>query len=253
MNRLHIECLGSGKPLVLLHGWSMHSGIWYSFAEKLAEDHEVVCVDLPGHGFSPPMADFTITSVAKAILQRLDYEEFSILGWSMGASIGIEMARIAPSRVRNLLMLAGNPCFVEQAQWPGIKLQVLEQFGAELARDPDKTLMRFLGLQIKGIEDGKNLLSLIRQQVTSRPSPSVVTLQQGLDLLRHSDLRKAVLTLVCPVHLILGTHDTLVPFSLVDAIEHLKSDIKVLAVERGGHVPFLTHEKLLLDYLREVL
>lgn len=49
---LHVETLGSGAPLVLLHGWGMHGGIWSDLAAELAEHHQVHCVDLPGHGFS---------------------------------------------------------------------------------------------------------------------------------------------------------------------------------------------------------
>lgn len=49
---LHVETLGSGAPLVLLHGWGMHGGVWAEVAQQLAEEFCVHVVDLPGHGFS---------------------------------------------------------------------------------------------------------------------------------------------------------------------------------------------------------
>jgi pimeloyl-[acyl-carrier protein] methyl ester esterase len=49
---LHVETLGSGAPLVLLHGWGMHGGVWTDVAQQLAEEFCVHVVDLPGHGFS---------------------------------------------------------------------------------------------------------------------------------------------------------------------------------------------------------
>jgi pimeloyl-[acyl-carrier protein] methyl ester esterase len=49
---LHVEVTGSGEPLLLIHGWGMHGGMWGSAAERLAQDFRVIAVDLPGHGFS---------------------------------------------------------------------------------------------------------------------------------------------------------------------------------------------------------
>ena len=43
---------GQGQPLVLLHGWAMHAGIFGPLLDTLADDFELHLVDLPGHGRS---------------------------------------------------------------------------------------------------------------------------------------------------------------------------------------------------------
>jgi pimeloyl-[acyl-carrier protein] methyl ester esterase len=43
---------GSGAPLLLIHGWGMHGGMWSGVAEQLAQNFSVMAVDLPGHGYS---------------------------------------------------------------------------------------------------------------------------------------------------------------------------------------------------------
>jgi len=48
---LHVEVTGQGEPLVMLHGWGMHGGIWSDTVAQLAHEYEVHNVDLPGHGF----------------------------------------------------------------------------------------------------------------------------------------------------------------------------------------------------------
>ena len=53
---VHVESLGAGPPLVLLHGWAMHSGLWGSVPQQLAQRFRVHAVDLPGHGASEPPA-----------------------------------------------------------------------------------------------------------------------------------------------------------------------------------------------------
>ena len=52
MVAMHVDSHGSGAPLVLIHGWGMHGGIWDNVVPLLAQHFRVHCVDLPGHGYS---------------------------------------------------------------------------------------------------------------------------------------------------------------------------------------------------------
>src|SRR3546814_12945698 len=47
-----IEETGEGPPLVLLHGWAMHGGVFALLVERLRERYRLYVVDLPGHGRS---------------------------------------------------------------------------------------------------------------------------------------------------------------------------------------------------------
>ena len=49
---VHIETVGRGAPLILLHGWAMHSGLWTPLLSPLANHFQLHLVDLPGHGHS---------------------------------------------------------------------------------------------------------------------------------------------------------------------------------------------------------
>ena len=49
---IHVDINGSGRPIVMLHGWGMHSGMFKPMVEAFTRDHSVAAVDLPGHGFS---------------------------------------------------------------------------------------------------------------------------------------------------------------------------------------------------------
>ncbi len=64
---LHVESLGDGPPLVLLHGWAMHSGIWGPLVPRLAKRNRVHAVDLPGHGHSALAAPFTLEGAVAAV------------------------------------------------------------------------------------------------------------------------------------------------------------------------------------------
>ena len=49
---LHVDVVGKGPPLVLLHGWAMHGGIFAPLVERLRDRCTLHVVDLPGHGNS---------------------------------------------------------------------------------------------------------------------------------------------------------------------------------------------------------
>ena len=49
---LHIEVVGHGPPLVLVHGWGLHGGVFAPLVERLSGEFQLHLVDLPGHGHS---------------------------------------------------------------------------------------------------------------------------------------------------------------------------------------------------------
>ena len=49
---LHIEIVGDGPPLVLLHGWGLHGGVFAPLVDRLSDRFRMHLVDLPGHGYS---------------------------------------------------------------------------------------------------------------------------------------------------------------------------------------------------------
>ena len=49
---MHIDTIGHGPDLVLIHGWAMHGGIFAPLVERLSPQFQLHIVDLPGHGHS---------------------------------------------------------------------------------------------------------------------------------------------------------------------------------------------------------
>lgn len=247
MTSIHREIYGEGRPLVMIHGWAMHSGIWRDFARKLAEHRQVICLDLPGHGRSAELKPFDLTTIAAALLDAIPVNRFSVLGWSLGAMVGLEMAARYPERVASLSLLAGNPKFVKDAVWPGLRPEVLDSFATQLGEDAKHTLQRFLGLQVQGLPDGRQLLQTLRTAVQECDAPSENTLQGGLHILKQADLREALTRLVCPITIVQGDKDTLVPLQAGRFIQALNVRSKLHVLENAGHVPFLTHADQLCE------
>ena len=253
MSGIHYEIYGQGRPLVMIHGWAMHTGIWREFAKQLAEHCQVICLDLPGHGRSASLESFDLEAIGTALLDAIPVNRFSLLGWSLGATLAVDMAARFPERVQSLLLLAGNPKFVNSADWPGLKADVLDGFAAQLSGDARLTLQRFLGLQVQGLADSKPLLQTLKLAVRECDAPAIDALQGGLDILKHSDLRESLASLDCPITAMLGDKDTLIPVQAGLALQALNPRVELHILKNAGHVPFLSHSQQLCDVIAAVI
>lgn len=87
---------GSGTPLVLVHGLGSSYRNWDPIVPALSAEREVIAVDLPGFGKTPPLPEVTIGTLTDALRTFLDDEGLSdadIVGSSMGARMVLELAR----------------------------------------------------------------------------------------------------------------------------------------------------------------
>jgi pimeloyl-ACP methyl ester carboxylesterase len=87
---------GSGKPLLLVHGLSNLLN-WAPVCGELAREREVISVDLPGFGESPPLTgEVTVASLTDAVenfIAERDLGDVDVVGSSMGARMALELAR----------------------------------------------------------------------------------------------------------------------------------------------------------------
>ncbi len=249
MPTLYSQTYGTGKPITLVHGWAMHSGIWRGFAQQLAQHYQVTCIDLPAHGRSAKVTPFTLENVSDALVSSLPENDSCWLGWSLGASVVLDIAHRYPERVNSLILLTGNPLFVSAADWSGVKPSVLDNFAASLTADCQTTLMRFLALQVNGLPDSKNLLKELKAAIMECEPPDHDSLQGGLDILKHTDLRAVLAQLTIPVSVILGDKDTLVPVVVGQQMQQLLAQLELTILNGAGHVPFLSHTQQLLTLI----
>ena len=90
--RWHVQQMGSGPPLLLVHGTGASTHSWRSLAPLLAERFTVIAPDLPGHGFTecPPRHRLTLPAMAAqlgALVAELGLRPVGVVGHSAGAAI----------------------------------------------------------------------------------------------------------------------------------------------------------------------
>ncbi len=243
MSTLTIHRAGNprGRPLVLIHGWAMHAGIWKGWLPELAAC-DLWLVDLPGHGHSHALPlPATPARVAEALLQQLP-EKARWLGWSMGGLVALEAALQAPERVEQLVMLAATPCFVQRKDWPlGKQPALFQQFAHQLRQDRERLLQQFLLLEVQGCPQARSLARQMQQWLASAPAASMQGLATGLQWLEATDLRPQLAQLRVPSLWLGGTRDRLVHPQALTAAAALCPGGRVMLCEGAIHAPFISH------------
>ena len=88
---IYYEVHGEGRPLFMLPGWTCTTNFWRNNVPELSKTCKVICMDMRGHGQSEKvMHSHRISRYAmdvKNLLDHLDVEDVTVLGWSMGVSI----------------------------------------------------------------------------------------------------------------------------------------------------------------------
>jgi len=249
---VHVEASGDGPPLVLLHGFAMHGGLFAPLLPALTARFRVYVVDLPGHGWSAPMSMPDLAGIAATIDAATVAigEPVVVVGWSLGGQVALQWALARPDRIRRLVLVATTPSFVTRDGWrSALAAETLARFGDELRVAYRLTLLRFLTLQLQGSDCGLRTLAQLRASLFERGEPSREALAATLDILTTTDLRSALPAVAAPALVVAGARDTLVPPAATLALAAALPRAAHTTIAGAAHVPFLSHPAPFLDAL----
>lgn len=255
--RWHVQRMGSGPMLLLVHGTAATTHSWRAFMPELAKSFDVLAFDLPGHGFTDPLrGPATLPMMASAVaglLDRLDFAPSLAVGHSAGAAILLRMALdgcIAPNGVLGLnaalLPFRGAASHIFS---PLAKLLVLNPLVPRLfawrASDLAATerLIRQTGSSID--EQGLALYS--------RAIGSPAHVRGALAMMAQWDLQpllEDLRRLTIPLHLIVGEKDRAVA---PDEARRVRERAQGISVEYMPGVGHLAHEERPREVSQRVL
>jgi pimeloyl-[acyl-carrier protein] methyl ester esterase len=240
-------------PLLLLHGWGLHGGIWQETAAGLAADRPLAMPDLPGYGAMATVAPYAPATLAQALAGR-QAAPCILCGWSLGGMVALAWAAQRPEQVRGLILVGTSPVFMNRPGWErGMAPETLGGFAGALREDYRATLLRFLSLQARGGDAAREVVGRLRQSVFARGEPEPSVLAAGLQLLAEVDLRAAAARVACSTLIVHGGHDTLCPPAAAEWLATALPDARLALQPRAAHAPFLSHpdwfRATVLEYL----
>lgn len=231
-------------PLRLVHGWGFGAEVWNTLVSPLSERFAVATVSLPGYApASAAETPETISDLAGA-LDAEDCTPAIWIGWSLGGMVALQLAATQPARVRALVLVATNASFIARPSWPyALPAAQLERIAKRLQQDVAATLKHFAKLAALGgaraRETARTLLGM--QGACTAPAPAV--LAAGLRTLRDTDLCSTLAAVRCPLLLINGADDVLVPAAAAHAMAALNPRARVEIIACAGHAPFISHRE----------
>lgn len=147
MKLLHSKILGSGRPLVVLHGFLGMSDNWKSLGMQFAEaGFEVHLIDQRNHGHSFWADRFDYPILAEDLLRYMDHHGIiraALLGHSMGGKAAMFFACLYPERVDHLLVADIAPkAYPPQHKWILDALEALPAGGLTSRNQADSLLSK---------------------------------------------------------------------------------------------------------------
>ena len=221
---------GDGPPLLFLHGAGA-GGRWLGFQDALARRFTVIGPTHPGHGGSPPaewieeVADLAFLYLD--LLDTLRLDRVHLVGASIGGWIAAEMAVMASSRLRSLVLIDPVGIKVEGWIYPFLFGMQLPQVVATIFHRPEAAL----GLA-PADQSLDTLVELFRQN-------AALARVSWNPYLYNPRLRRRLGRIGAPTLLAWGEHDRLAPLVCADAWGKEIPAARRVTFARSGHLPHL--------------
>lgn len=209
---------GSGEPLLLLHAFPFSGAFWDDAAETLSRHWRVIVPDLPGFGGSARLNAPSIEGMAQAALSLLDAAApavpLVVAGLSMGGYVALELARLAPQRVRALGLWSTRAASDTPMQREGRR-----QLAARIRKEgitalAEASLQKFVGETTRRRQPA--VTARVERWLRAAPPDGVVDALQAMAGRR--DLRPLLPSLRVPVQVLAGAEDAVIPVAEAEAM-----------------------------------
>lgn len=247
---------GSGRPLVLLHGWATSASVFSELVPLLANDFRLLIPDLPGHGASSPAERNDLESIARALnywLATVEKSPVAIGGWSLGGMLALEMAHQIPQRVERLLLIGTSPRFTSGDDWTfGLPELQVRALGRNLARRFESTLADFFNLAFAGEDISRERLRVIlRFAVKQSALPDQVAAMEMLNGFSSHNQLGLLSHIKQPALVIHGDLDQITPLAAGRYLAERLSNGELFELAGVGHGPFLSRPQEVVDSILE--
>ena len=232
---LYYEIHGAGRPLILLHGGLGSGEMFGPILPLLTERHQVVAVDLQGHGrtadIDRPIDVRLMADDIAALIDHLGLDRPDVVGYSLGGGVALHTAAKYPAKVRRLVAAAAN--IRPDAIYPEMRAQQVQVSGAAADFMKDTPMYQLYQKVAPRPEDFPRLLDKI-----------------GASMSKDFDYTEEVRSLQVPTLIVAADADMAPPTHYVEMFKLLDGGLRdggwtAEGRPKGGHalaiLPGLTH------------
>ena len=244
---------GSGKVVVLLHGYLESSLSWGQFSISLAERYRVITLDLPGHGASETNGEIhTMEYMAGAVFEIISFLEINkvfLIGHSLGGYVAMAFLELYPEKLFGYCLFHSHP-FADGAAAIEKRRREIQIAGAgkKNLMYPDNVTRMFADVNL--IKFGSSL-EKAKEIASHTPGEGIIAVLNGM-IQRPS--RAALFEKgVVPSLWLLGRMDNYINYETITKSLTLPVNASVVILEESGHLGFIEEEELSLSTLIEFI
>lgn len=241
--KIAYDDVGSGPPLVLLHGFPFNRSMWDEQREAFAEHHRIITPDLRGHGetdVAPTAATMAEMALdVAALLDKLDIERAVLAGLSMGGYVALAFCRLFPLRVRALVLADTRA----QADTEEAKANRSAQAAQILREGMEAVAATILPKQLapETIAKRPDVVRRVRAMVTgTRPEGAAAALE---GMAQRQDQRSFLSRIIAPVLIIVGSEDTITPIADAELMHQEIGGSRLEVIGAAAHLSNLERPK----------
>ena len=240
---LAYDDLGSGRPVLLVHGHPFDRSMWRPQAERLARSgYRVVTPDLRGYGQSATKDTKTGLDVFAqdlvGLAGHLGLDRFVLGGLSMGGQIVMQLAKDHPERVRALL-LADTFAGLDTPQAKQARYDTADRVTEEgMERYAEELLPKMISKQTRATRP--DVEAHVRTMMRNAPGKGAAAALRGRA--ERPDYTNSLKAVEVPTLVVVGSEDEFTPVADAELIHREIRTSTLVVVEGAGHLPNLERE-----------
>jgi pimeloyl-ACP methyl ester carboxylesterase len=239
---IHYSDQGSGKVIVLLHGYLETSQVWNRFAARLATGFRVVSIDMPGHGssdiYSAVHTMEFIAEVLYALVKSMGISKIFLTGHSLGGYVTLAFAELYPEMLSGYCLFHSQP-FADPPEAIDKREREIKlvKAGKKDLMYPDNISKMFA---VSNLEKFNAAFLRSKQIASEIPGEGIISVLKGM-MNRPSRLSVMEAGRV-PCLWILGSMDNYIDCGKIIPMVRLPQNAKVVVLKNSGHMGFVEEE-----------
>lgn len=248
---VHFDDLGSGKVIVLLHGYLETKEIWRDFAKKLSKTYRVISIDIPGHGKSGKIHDIhdmdLMADAVNTVLTFLRIEKCFVAGHSMGGYVALAVMAKYRFKLYGISLFHSTP-FADTDE-----KRMNRDREISLIREGKKDVLFNTnipkGFATDNLEKFKTEVERAKAIGTQNQEDGIIALLEGMKI--RPDRQDLIKETGLPILFILGKKDNYIPYDVMYSVAQRSSTGEILTLNNSGHMGFIEEPDICLKKLSD--
>ena len=248
--KIHYNDVGSGKTIVLVHGYLETSKVWDNFAARLAKDFRVISPDIPGHGKSDIFEEIHsmefIAGVLKELLNHLGIKNTCLVGHSLGGYATLAFLEMYPDMLSGYCLFHSQPLADSPEALDKRRREInLVLAGKKDLMYPDNVSRMFAPCNLvrfsSALERSKKIASSVSGEGIIAVLKGMMARPSRVEVMEKGEV---------PCLWLLGEMDNYINREAIQTKVKLPPNAEMVVLKNSGHLGFIEEEELSAKILR---